>query len=184
MTHMEARFIVSLGLCDPPGVHLLPCIAFSEPAELALTRSLLGQDCYCPETTLVEVPVWPAPLGGSQATSACALLDNGSFHVVSPRKPAESFCPPVHFPFCPLHALCQEVFLPCWSCWDSWRDIRQGHREAKILGPAEGCTIRTCWQEFSPIGHCLEASGYLIWPKPGFCLPPAQAELLICTLSP
>lgn len=94
--------MVSPGLCDPPGVRLLLCIAFSEPVVLALTLSLFGQDCYCPETTLVEVPVWPAPLGGSQASLACSLLDNGPFHVAHPRKPAESFCPPpVHFPFLP-----------------------------------------------------------------------------------
>lgn len=122
---------------------------------------LSGQDCSCPETTLVEVPARPAPLGGSQATSAFPLPDNGSFHVACPRKAAESLGPHFTSLSCPLPALFQEVFLPCWSLWDSWRDIRPGDRGARILGPAEGCAIRTCWQEFSPIGHCLEASGHL-----------------------
>lgn len=113
MAHMELRFLVSLGLGDPPGVHLLPCIASSKPEAPCLTLfPLSGQDCYCPETTLVEVPAWPAPLGGSQTTSAFSLPYNGSFHVVCPRKPAESFCPHSTSPSCPLPVLSERSSCP------------------------------------------------------------------------
>lgn len=74
MAYMEARFRVPLGLRNPPGVHLLWYAASSKPEAPGLVLSpLFGQNCYCPETTLVEVPAWPVPLGGSQATSAFSL---------------------------------------------------------------------------------------------------------------
>lgn len=148
---MEARFRVSLGLCDPLGVHLLWRRASSKPeAPCLILIPLFGQPCYCPETTLVEVPTWPAPLDGGQATLAFSLLDNGPFHVACPRKPAKSSCPPS----LPLPAPCPFLRgLP--SLPVTLGQLEKGHwtggtGKQGLWGPAEGCTIRAMLAECSP----------------------------------
>lgn len=151
MAYMEARFRVSLGLCDLLGVHLLWCIASSKPEAPCLILSpLFGQDSYCPETTLVEGPAWPAPLGGSQATSAFSLLDNRPFHVACPRKPAETFCPHLTSSSCTLPFSKRSSCPAGHSGTAGGGTAGRGDRELRILVPADGCPIRPCWWNAAP----------------------------------
>lgn len=162
MAYKEVRFRVPLGLCDPSGVHLLWYIASLKPEVPGLILSpLFGQDSYRPETTLVEVPAWPASLVDSQATLAFSLLDNGPFHVACPRKPAESFCPP-YFLFLHPALSKRSSCLAGHSGTAGGGTSGRGDREARILGPAEGCTIRPCWRNGS--GQ-LKAKAWLLTPS-------------------